>query len=199
VKRREVDPAGPVAVHIIDAPLGAVAIGGTALQVRMLARHSVESFVDSPAICPVGEPGGRREHLSIHPYIAGPAHSRDGRATEGINPRHSDGPLARTTARGQQRPEPIGYGQAWYYPAVRTIVLWDLMSYHPENLTDPAQHDILPTLWLGVEEQLRSVFPDATRILTPSWEPAFHRGAWQRFLDALGYRPLDTDTYAKDV
>lgn len=68
------------------------------------------------------------------------------------------------------------------------------MPYDPEHLTDPAQYDMLPTLWRGVEEHLGTIFPGANRILTPLWEPTFQRGAWQRFLDSLGYRPLDRDT-----
>lgn len=73
MKRREVGPANPVAFRIIDAPLGTVSIGSAAVQVRVLARHCVEGFVEELAINPVGIASGRREHLSLHPYIAGPA------------------------------------------------------------------------------------------------------------------------------
>lgn len=164
----------------LDVPLGPVSfLGKPPHPVRLAAHIRQERFTERPAINPVGLPSGEREYLLLRPYIS----------------------PAEPSPNGQDIRAAIGHGQAWYYPEVRTIVLWELRLHGSLEATPLGYDDALPTLWRGVETVLTTQFPDAQRLLTPSWELEHPRPTWQRFLTDLGYTPHPTDeqTFTKSV
>jgi hypothetical protein len=93
----------------------------------------------------------------------------------------------------------IGSTQAWYYPSDKTIILWELLSFGHLRPTaaPPPEDQAYLTLWRGFERQLRALFPEATRIATPSWDPDYPAEEWHRLLQALGYQPATPHAFVR--
>ena len=90
----------------------------------------------------------------------------------------------------RQREQEIGDGQAWYYPADRTIVLWECGLYsHYEEGKAIHQDANMQGLWSGFERFLVSQFQEAEQIATTYTDPAYNTAEYQEFLTTLGYRP----------
>lgn len=165
----------PGAYWNLDVPLGTFTLSGRSQSVRLAAHTHLERFTDiTPAINPLGSATGERQHILLRPYL--PAQRRGGHAA-------------------------IGRGQAWYYPAARTLVLWELLLDERFQSEHVLADRNMTTLWRGVEAVLLVRFPETTEIATPSWEPEYTTDAWRQFLVALGYRPHPTDaqTFTKPV
>lgn len=45
---------------------------------------------------------------------------------------------------------------------------------------------------------LRARFP-AERLVTPSWEDLYEKGAWQQFLGSQGYAPVGPKAFGKEL
>lgn len=100
------------------------------------------------------------------------------------------------TPRGSIRRE-FGNLQAWYYPAVQTLMLWevDLWRGREEN---PAEDFILACLFDGFEHELLRQFPDTREVITPN-EPNYDSAQWAAFLDARGYLPHVENTFRRII
>ncbi len=61
----------------------------------------------------------------------------------------------------------------------------------------PTRDALLHRNWLTVESLLVESLPDAEQIVTPSWEDACRREAWQAFLRDQGYEPESPAVYRK--
>jgi hypothetical protein len=106
-----------------------------------------------------------------------------------------------TEAGAQLRERNLAKCQAWYYPEVGAILLWEVfpcwanLRAHRHGSTapkdEPAKSAAYRTLWTVFEsflvELVRATRPRV--ILTPHWEPEYSREAWHAFLRQLGYAP----------
>jgi hypothetical protein len=105
------------------------------------------------------------------------------------------GEVAEVTEKPKPKEQHVGDGQAWYYPADRTIVLWECSLYEhfrKKSLTDrepiPITEDTnMHGLWTGFEQFLTAQFPDAVQIATTHSDPAYETEQYQEFLTNLGY------------
>jgi hypothetical protein len=91
----------------------------------------------------------------------------------------------------------VGELQAWYYQDDRTIVLWDCLLHGQYREADPALDANLRTLWRGGEELLTRRFPEATRLVTPSWESAYDTREYRGFLETMGLHRLSAKAFGK--
>ncbi len=105
------------------------------------------------------------------------------------------GEVAGVSEKPKPKEQDIGDGQAWYYPADRTIVLWECGLYEycrKKNLADrepiPIHEDPnMRGLWTGFEQFLTTQFPDAVQIATTFSDPAYPNEQYRAFLTSLGY------------
>jgi hypothetical protein len=89
----------------------------------------------------------------------------------------------------KMREHDIGSGQAWYYPADKTIVLWEC-GFYAQFREHPIHQDSNMTgLWTGFETFLSRHFAGARQIATTHADPDFETGEYQQFLTHLGYAP----------
>jgi hypothetical protein len=95
--------------------------------------------------------------------------------------------------------ERIGDGQAWYYRGDRAIVLWECMLFDRHRAPDPNEDENLLALWHGFEAFLTRHFPEAVRMVTPSFDPGYDQGQWEAFLQQLGYEPINAEAFGKEV
>lgn len=97
-----------------------------------------------------------------------------------------------------RRPEMrLADAQAWYYPADRTLVLWELVLAPPfARQPDPREDLLLRSLWLAYERLLQDHFPTADQVLT-TWEDIYPQDQWRGFLSAVGYHPQEFGVFAK--
>jgi hypothetical protein len=114
------------------------------------------------------------------------------------------GEVTGVSEKPKMKEQEIGDGQAWYYPADKTIVLWECNLYEyfrKQNLADrepiPIPEDSnMHGLWTGFEQFLTAQFPDAVQIATTHSDPAYPTEQYQAFLTNLGYRVHPTATAA---
>jgi hypothetical protein len=97
------------------------------------------------------------------------------------------GEVAGATERLKMKEQDIGDGQAWYYPADQTIVLWECGLYRHFAEAPIAQDPNMQDLWTGFEQFLTAQFPDAVQIATTYADPDYQTEQYQEFLTALGY------------
>ncbi len=60
----------------------------------------------------------------------------------------------------------IGNAQAWYYPAEKSLVLWECYLQHPYRQKDILTDALAATVWQGFEKVLLTQLPDTERIYT---------------------------------
>lgn len=102
------------------------------------------------------------------------------------------GEVAGVTEKPKPKEQDIGDGQAWYYPADKTIVLWEC-GLHPHFEEAPIHQDAnMRGLWTGFEQFLTAQFPDAVQVATTYSDPSYETEQYQEFLTALGYSPHPT-------
>ena len=94
----------------------------------------------------------------------------------------------------------LGNAQAWYYPADKTIVLWEcFFEYRFRNHPLPEDAN-MQKLWQTFERYLVQKFPKAETMATPFNDPiAESIEEYQAFLKSLGYSPLSKSAYGKKV
>jgi hypothetical protein len=95
---------------------------------------------------------------------------------------------------------PIGTSQAWYYPSIDTLVIWEsfinkdskrfYFGVEPDKSCDPLADGISVKVWKEMESLLLKRFPQARHIVTPAWDSAYSKDVWQSYLRELGYQPL---------
>ena len=99
------------------------------------------------------------------------------------------GEVAGVTEQPKPKEQDVGDGQAWYYPADRTLVLWECSLYEylrKKNLADsepmPLPEDPnMRGLWTGFEQFLTAQFPDAVQIATTDSDPEYPTEQYQAF------------------
>jgi len=149
-------------------------------------------------IVPIAQREGMRTYVHLQPYLAFP----DLRLTIDLFPSpQADGAIGavHSAEEAGMRRERIGNAQAWYYPADRTLVLWEAFlegRYRDALLAEDAN---MRRLWLRIEDFLITRFPDATRMTTPFDDPIADRETYQAFLGSLGYGPVAKAAFGKSV
>jgi hypothetical protein len=89
-------------------------------------------------------------------------------------------------------------GQAWHYPADRTLVLWELLLEQATGVGDPRESFLYRTLWTRYEQYLTRRFAGVQVLLT-TWEDQFPRLQWEGFVSALGYHRTQPGVFRKEV
>ena len=94
----------------------------------------------------------------------------------------------------------VGNSQAWYYPADKTIVLWECF-FDSRFHTHPFPTDTnMQKLWQSFEHWLIKQFPQASTLATPFHDPiADSIEEYQEFLTSLGYSPFVQGVFGKKV
>jgi hypothetical protein len=99
-----------------------------------------------------------------------------------------------------RREQRLADAQSWFYPAHRSIVLWEVIPastwWAPTD--DPREDLVLRTLWRAYEGFLIARFPDATTLLS-TWEDTYHRADWEGFLTTVGYHKSAPATFSKPI
>jgi hypothetical protein len=148
----------------------------------------------SDEIIPIREKRGKRTYVMMQPYVVEPQltltvglyekskryHDQDSHIGEVIGSSHEGFRQVR-----------IGDAQAWYYPADKTIVLWECF-FEDRFRKGPLPEDTnMQNLWKGFEHWLIKQFPQAETLATPFNDPiAESIEEYQSFLKCLGYAPI---------
>lgn len=144
---------------------------------------------------------GKRTYVMMHPYVLEP----EVFMTVGMYPKpkqYADqdeaiGEVLSTQVKGMRQHQ-IGNAQAWYYPADKTIVLWECFLW--DFIRPLGEDPHMNTLWQTFEQWLVKQFPEATRIATPFNDPiAKTIEEYQTFLRALGYTPIAQAAFGKAI
>jgi hypothetical protein len=153
-------------------------------------------------IIPISERKGKRTYVMMHPYVVEPKLT----LTIGLysNPKHyadQESPIGETIGTPQVegfREAQVGSAQAWYYPADKTIVLWECF-FEERFRKDPLPEDVnMQKLWQAFERYLMQKFPQASTLATPFNDPiAESIDEYQAFLKTLGYSPLVQGAFGK--
>lgn len=167
-------------------------------RIHISEEHYYNSLVSE--IIPLKSREGKRQYIMMQPYILRPQVY----LTIGMyqKPKHyadqddAIGEVVSTQVK-ETRQEQIGNSQVWYYPAEKTLVLWEcfLESFVRDTplLNDPN----MKQLWTGFEEWLLKQFPQAVTIATPFSDPLFETQDYQQFLRSLGYEQGDKAAFIK--
>lgn len=147
-------------------------------------------------IVPLTQKKGRSTYVNMHAYVLVP----DITLTIGLYPhpkQYADqepaiGEVIGAREKPKMREQEIGDGQAWYYPADQTIVLWECGLYNPFEEAPIHQDPNMHGLWSGFERFLTSQFPEARQIATTQADPDYQTDQYQEFLTAFGYTPHPT-------
>ena len=139
----------------------------------------------------------------MHPYVREPKLT----FTVGLypKPKHyadQESPIGEVIGSNHKgfREVQLGSAQAWYYPADKTIVLWecffdDRFRKHPLPEDANMQH-----LWQSIEHWLIKQFPKASTLTTPFNDPiAESIDEYQSFLKTLGYTSLAQGAFGKEI
>ncbi len=181
-----------------DLLLGEARIGRETSSVRLKLHASEEPYRSRAAadIVRLTHPIGLATYVHAKPYILEPEIT----LTIGLFPTSSETRAIGTVERSEwegMRHRDIGNAQAWYYPADHLLVLWECYLADWCRQENPLTDQALLTLWTGFEGLLRDRFPDAARIVTPSWEDLYEKVDWQQFLGSQGYEPVGPKAFGK--
>lgn len=165
--------------------------------IRMKLHQAEEPIFRHEELFPLAQHTGTRTYFHAKPYVLVP----DITLTVALSPdAQPDGAIGRVTKsdlRGVRHRE-IGQAQAWYYPADRTLMLWEcyLLDWYRQD--DPTRDQALSTLWQGFERTLLQRLPTTERLVT-TWEDIYPRSEWRAFLVQQGYEPHTSATFTKRV
>ncbi len=181
-----------------DELIGHAVIEGQMRALSLRTHVASEPYQQPQELFPLRRESGTRIYVHAKPSILLP----DVRVTVGLSPSPSAhgaiGQVESTFVKGF-RPLEVGKVQAWYYPAEKTVVLWEcFVDRHYRAGDDPLADETHVILWQGVEQSLVRRFPDTERLMT-TWEDLYDRPRWQRFLEAQGYRLVDRAAFIKEV
>jgi hypothetical protein len=155
-------------------------------------------------IIPLREKMGQRTYVKMQLYVREPKLT----VTIGVYdpPKHYADQdsvigklIGRPTVQGF-RERQVGDAQAWYYPADKTIVLWECFFDDRFRQPNLAEDTNMQTLWGSFEKDLITKFPQAATIATPFNDPiARSREEYQAFLKTLDYSPFVQGTFGKRI
>jgi hypothetical protein len=161
-------------------------------------------FGSASEIVPLKNRKGTCIYVNMHPYILEPEMFM----TVGMYPKpkqYADqdetiGEVLSTQVKGM-RQHRVGNAQAWYYPADKTIVLWEcFLDSQVRNIKSLTEDVYMPKLWRTFEQWLYKQFPEATHIATPFNDPiAKTIEEYQSFLRSLGYEPIAQAVFGKKI
>jgi hypothetical protein len=154
-------------------------------------------------IIPISEKKGTRTYVMMQPYVREPKLT----LTVGLyaKPKHyadQDSPIGEVIGANQEgfREAQVGNAQAWYYPADKTIVLWECFfddRFRKYPLPEDAN---MQKLWQSFERYLVQKFPKAETLATPFNDPiAESIEEYQSFLRTLGYSLLAEAAFGKKI
>jgi hypothetical protein len=161
-------------------------------------------FDGSREIIPLTERRGQRIYIMMHPYVLEPKltfavglytkpkhyHDQDSSIGEVIGSQHMTG----------FREVAVGSAQAWYYPADKTIVLWECFFDSRFHIHPFATDTNMQQLWQSFERYLVQKFPTAETLATPFNDPiAESIDEYHAFLKSLGYSPLVQGAFGKRI
>ena len=165
---------------------------------------SVEQYTASiNEIIPIKEKKGKRTYVMMQPYVREPNLT----LTVGLfdKPKqYADQDSAIGEVIGSKREGfkevKVGNAQAWYYPADKTIVLWECFfedRFRKDTLTKDKN---MQDLWKRFELWLVKKFPKAQTVATPFNDPiAESIEEYQLFLKKLGYSPIADAAFGKKI
>jgi hypothetical protein len=171
-----------------DRALGVATLFGQRAPIRLKAHLSIEHYQEPTAINHVRLPRGERTFIFAHPYIRLPEHPPSSQYVP-ADPELDAlfGLAAPDNPRSVEHS--LGIATALYYPARRTLLLWEVELTPAFRPQDPGADSTYQTLWQGFERTLLELFPDTLLLATPDWDPHYAEHRWQRFLVTMGYLP----------
>jgi len=173
-------------------------------QVHGRIHTSDERYFDgSHEILPLTQRRGQRTYVMMHPYVLEPKLT----FTVGLynKPKQyadQESPIGEVIGSNHEglREAQVGNSQAWYYPADKTIVLWECFfdsRFHKHPFPTDTN---MQKLWQSFEQWLIKQFPQASTLATPFNDPiAESIDEYQAFLKALGYSPIAEAAFGKRV
>jgi hypothetical protein len=187
--------------NLVEEIVEGVFFGGRFV-IRLKAHVSEERYSksDGEELVAVA-PRGTRIYVMGRPYILEPEY----RLTVGVYPEHREqGAIGEVTSsdRVGMRPRQVGQGQAWLYPAGRTLILCECYLHDFCRADDPRTDENLHGLWGGFESFLLRQLPHPIEcIVTPSWKPIYaeKHEQWQEFLVQQGYSPIGKRAFGKEI
>ena len=182
-----------------DHAIGEGQMDGKAFAIRLRLHFAEEAYQERRELVPLRQERSRRVYVHGRAYILVPAVRRSLGIYDRPSPSGAVGKILDSQWEGM-RHQDIGNAQGWGYPAERLIVLWEGYLFDPYRQVDPRADPSLATLWTGFERLFLDRFPEAERMVTPSWEPVYPEVAdWEGFLTARGYRRIDQQVFGKAV
>jgi hypothetical protein len=173
-------------------------------KVRGRFHTSDERYFDgSHEIIPLTQRHGHRTYVMMHPYVLEPKLT----FTIGLYPKpkkyaDQESPIGEVIGSNNEgyREIQVGNAQAWFYPADKTIILWECFiddRFRKQPLSEDAN---MQKLWQAFERYLVQKFPKALNLVTPFNDPiAESIEEYQTFLKTLGYSPIADAAYGKKV
>jgi len=163
---------------------------------RLALHQATERYFGRKERFPLASPNGTRLYFHARPYIL----ISDIRLTVALHPepRGSDvGTVAASHWEGM-RHKIVGNAQGWYYPAEKSLMLWECFLEDRHRIANPLEDANQAVLWNGFEEVLLTRSPGVEHLYT-TWEDSYNRPMWQKFLEAQGYRKVDKALFEKIV
>jgi hypothetical protein len=173
-------------------------------QVHGRFHASDERYFDgSHEIIPLQAPKGTRTYVMMHPYVLEPKLT----FTIGLynKPKHyadQESPIGQVIGSNHEgvREAQVGNAQAWYYPADKTIVLWECFFDDRFRKFPLLEDTNMQKLWQSFEHWLIKQFPQASTLATPFNDPiAESIDEYQAFLKSLDYSSLAKSAYGKKI
>lgn len=197
------DHAGPY--WNIDEPIGEIRLRGEEPCVLRLLAHVSEQpyrLRSRDELLPIKQPEGVRTHVNGKPYILVARPARPAQENEYAYPAFDPtGTVAPAIAGAWRdgRTVWLGCAQAYYYHEARIITVQEAFlgqDYRRELL--PEDLDAY-ALWQGFEQFLNGRFPVARIIATTVHDSPYTADRYQEFLSKLGYWPLSSQAYGKEL
>ena len=168
--------------------------------------HTAEEsyFGAASEIIPLKNKKGTCIYVNMHPYVLEPeVYMNIGlyqKPKQYADQDEAIGEVLSTQVKGMRQHQ-IGNAQAWYYPADKTIVLWEcFFDSQVRNITSLTEDMHMPKLWKAFGQWLSKQFPEANRIATPFNDPiAKTIEEYQAFLRSLGYTPIAQAAFGKEI
>jgi hypothetical protein len=144
---------------------------------------------------PIKQLTGTRSYVHMNPFVLVP----DIILTIGLYPEpkqyaDQDSAIGEVIAAQERKLKEveIGQAQAWYYPADKTIIVWECLLHHFVQEKPLLEDHNMTDYWQGFERFLQQHFPNAAQIATPYHDPEYEFTEYQQFLTTLGYRPHES-------
>lgn len=183
-----------------DVEAGEALIQGRRHTVRLQVHATAEAYPEREILYTLDHKSGERDYVLAKPYILVPNAVLTISTDSGLSPGGSVGRVVSGAWEGMRHRD-IGHAQAWYYRQDRVAVLWECYLFGGVRGEQPQTDRTLLTLWKAFEDYLLRRFPNAERIVTPSWEPIYEdqEGVWREFLRSVVYSRLSQQAFVKDV